>query len=232
MGKGVIYVMTTVVPGLIKIGKTGSSNFESRMYKLENDGYRNVTGLQRKFAIEVEDYDEKEKLLDSIFSKSQVFNSELFALDADVVIQLLSSFEGKQVFPKNVSKEDVFSSVTVEIQEKQEQNELSMLPDGTYRLESTVKGIQVSGTMVKSGGFLLVKRGSICAPTKEGYVHGLRKKANIVDNVLQEDVECKAVSAAGWIVLCRSNDGWKEWKDEKGRKIEVYRNRQKCCDDM
>ena len=76
MAKGVIYVMTTVVPGLIKIGKTGTANFESRMYSLERNGYFNVVGLKRKFAIEVDDYDEKEVLLDEIFSKSKVPNSE------------------------------------------------------------------------------------------------------------------------------------------------------------
>lgn len=48
--------MTTVVPGLIKIGKTGINNFESRMYHLERNGYSNVVGLKRNFAIEVEDY--------------------------------------------------------------------------------------------------------------------------------------------------------------------------------
>lgn len=68
MARGIIYVMTTVVPGLIKIGKTATENFESSMYHLERNGYSNVVGLQRKFAIEVEDYDEKEKLLDMIFS--------------------------------------------------------------------------------------------------------------------------------------------------------------------
>ena len=35
MAKGIIYVMTSVVPGLIKIGKTGSNNFDSRMIQLE-----------------------------------------------------------------------------------------------------------------------------------------------------------------------------------------------------
>lgn len=59
MSKGIIYIMTTAVPGLIKIGKTGSANFEKRMYDLEHDGYRNVTALKRSFAIEVDDYDEK-----------------------------------------------------------------------------------------------------------------------------------------------------------------------------
>lgn len=64
MAKGIIYVMTTVVPGLVKIGKTGLNNFEQRMYNLEKNGYSNVVGLKRAFAIEVDDYDEKEALLD------------------------------------------------------------------------------------------------------------------------------------------------------------------------
>ena len=59
MSKGIIYVMTTVVPGLIKIGKTGLNNFESRMYSLERNVFSNVVGLKRKFAIEMEDYYEK-----------------------------------------------------------------------------------------------------------------------------------------------------------------------------
>lgn len=55
MTRGVIYVMKTAVPGLIKIGKTGLDNYETRMYYLERNGYFNVTALKRKFAIEVED---------------------------------------------------------------------------------------------------------------------------------------------------------------------------------
>ena len=78
MAKGIIYVMTTVVPGLIKIGKTGTDNYESRMYQLERNGYFNVVGLKRKFAIEVEDYDEKEKLLDEIFGKSNYVTKNFF----------------------------------------------------------------------------------------------------------------------------------------------------------
>ena len=94
MNKGIIYLMTSVVPGLIKIGKTGSSNFEQRMYNLEHDGYRNVTGLKRSFAIEVDDYDDKEIMLHTIFEKSRVADTELFALDINIAMQLLSSFEG------------------------------------------------------------------------------------------------------------------------------------------
>ena len=69
MAKGIIYVMTTAVDGLIKIGKTGSDNYEQRMNILENNGYRNVTALKRIFAIEVDDYDAKETLLHTIFGE-------------------------------------------------------------------------------------------------------------------------------------------------------------------
>ena len=69
MARGIIYVMTTVVPGLIKIGKIDVKNFNNRMYGLELHGYANVKGLSREFAIELDDYDEKEKLLHEIFSK-------------------------------------------------------------------------------------------------------------------------------------------------------------------
>ena len=56
MAKGIIYLMTTVVSGLIKIGKTGNDQFENRMRFLESNGYANITGLKREFAIEVDGY--------------------------------------------------------------------------------------------------------------------------------------------------------------------------------
>ena len=109
MARGIIYIMTTAVPGLIKIGKTGSNNYEQRMYNLEHDGYRNVTALKRAFAIEVDEYDAKETLLHTIFEKSRVADTELFALDVNVAVQLLSSFEGNVVYPKTETKEELFT---------------------------------------------------------------------------------------------------------------------------
>lgn len=61
--------MTTAVSGLVKIGKTGNDNYRERMRFLEANGYYNVTGLKRFFAIELEDYGNKESLLHEIFSK-------------------------------------------------------------------------------------------------------------------------------------------------------------------
>ena len=112
MTKGVIYLMTTAVSGLVKIGKTGTSNYQERMRFLEANGYYNVAGLKRYFAIEVEDYDDKESLLHETFSKHQVGNSELFALDQDLIRQLLLSFEGNVIYPENVNKEKEFDEVS------------------------------------------------------------------------------------------------------------------------
>lgn len=117
MSKGIIYLMSSVVSGLIKIGST--QDFEGRMRKLESDGYKNVTGLKREFAIELKDYESKENLLHNIFSKSQVGDSELFTLDINLVIQLLSAFDGTIVYPINESKETIFINATDAVEEKQ-----------------------------------------------------------------------------------------------------------------
>lgn len=112
MNNGVVYVMTTAVSGLIKIGKAGAKNYQERMRFLEANGYYNVTGLKRFFAIELDDYDDKESLLHEIFSKHQVGSSELFALDQDLAMQLLLSFEGKVIYPEKISKEKEFDKVS------------------------------------------------------------------------------------------------------------------------
>jgi hypothetical protein len=223
MARGIIYVMTTVVPGLIKIGKTGTDNFESRMYSLERNGYFNVVGLKRTFAIEVDDYDEKESLLDEIFSKSKVPNSELFALDADLVIQLLSSFEGRQIYPKSVSKNEVFIAATAEHQMK---NDSGIVPDGEYYLSQTVKGFgKVSATMRVEGNNFTLLKGCTCAPPKPGKIPEALKNAHITNNVLVDDVTTTSPSTAAWVVVGHSINGWTSWKDRDGNFIDTYRKK-------
>ena len=104
--------MTTAVSGLIKIGQTGTANYQERMRFLEANGYYNVSCLKRFFAIELDDYTDKENLLKEIFNKHRVGDSELFALDYDLVRQLLLSFEGKVIYPKDVDKEKEFDEVS------------------------------------------------------------------------------------------------------------------------
>ncbi len=104
--------MTTAVSGLIKIGQTGTSNYRERMRNLEANGYYNVAGLKRFFAIELEDYTEKEALLHDIFNKHRVGESELFALDQELIRQLLLSFKGEIIYPENIDQEKEFDEVS------------------------------------------------------------------------------------------------------------------------
>ncbi len=113
MTKGIIYVMTTAVSGLVKIGKTNSiASYKERMRFLEGNGYSNVSGLKRSFAIELEDYDDKEKLLHEVFGRSRVGEGELFSLDEELVRQLLLSFDGMVIYPEHTDKEKEFDQVT------------------------------------------------------------------------------------------------------------------------
>lgn len=110
--RGNIYIMTTTVSGLIKIGQSTTNNFQERMRSLEANGYYNVVGLKRFFAIELEDFAEKETLLHDIFEKHRVGESELFALDQELVRQLLLSFEGKVIYPENINQAKEFDEVS------------------------------------------------------------------------------------------------------------------------
>lgn len=170
MPKGIIYLMSTAVPGLVKIGKSRTDCFEQRMYNLEHDGYRNVTALKREFAIEVEDYDDKEKMLHTIFEKSQLSDTELFALDKNIAIQLLSSFDGRVVFPKNESKEEIFEVAT-------DNGTSKRIPDGKYtfrRKKKSDNNKTVSATAEIKNGIWTLKRGSILGITEDV---GVSKKA-------------------------------------------------------
>ena len=134
MAKGIIYLMNTCVDGLVKIGRTGVDNFEQRMAILESNGYRRISVLTREFAIEVEDYEEKEKLLHELFSKSRVGNSELFSIDINLVKQLMSSLEGKVIYPKDEKKEEIFVQATEVVEVKK-----GIIPEGRYYLKTKVK---------------------------------------------------------------------------------------------
>ena len=152
MAKGIIYLMTTVVSGLIKIGKIGNDQFENRMRFLESNGYANITGLKREFAIEVDGYDNKEKLIHDIFSKSRIVGTELFALDIEIAKSLLASLDGKQIYPKDKSKKEVFKESTEEIKLKADGG---FIPDREYVLNRNIKGFgKVGGRLQLKTGYL------------------------------------------------------------------------------
>ncbi len=226
MAKGIIYVCSTVVDGLVKIGKTGSDNFEQRMNNLESNGYRNVTGIKRRFAIEVENYDDIEILLDDIFSKSRVGGTELFSLDINKVIQLLSSFRGKQIYPVNEKPSEVFKEATEAAQSN------SLLPDGTYIYtnKSKADGKVYKGILVCAHGLLVLKAGSTLAPLTSNGTNtwvSYRKSLGVGATVLKKDRDCTSVSIAANYVCGHEVNGWAAWKDKNGNLIDVYRQKAK-----
>ena len=224
MARGIIYIMETAVDGLIKIGKTGLDNFEQRMYQLERHGYCNVSKLERRFAIEVDNYSEKELLLKKLFSRSLVGDSELYSLDLQQAIQLLSSFEGKQIYPKDETKQEVFEQASEAV-------ESSCLLNGQYTLSSTVNvgehKEKVSGTLKVEGGRLTLLKGAVLASESRINLKGYQKARDDAPNsngVLLADIPCDSVSMAAAIVCGSNQNGWTKWKDKNGKFIDSYRN--------
>ena len=225
MSKGIIYIMTTAVPGLVKIGKTNTTNFKDRMYNLEHNGYRNVTALKREFAIEVEDFDQKEAMLHNIFEKSRVDNTELFALDVNLAIQLLSSFEGTIVYPISDKKSDIFAEAT-------EGSDNHLIPDGQYTFNRTRqkdgKSVNVVAC-VKDGEWTLCK-GSIVLPDvdRDSANKTIRLRAQLnMDSGghLLDDCPLGHVTPSCAASVCFGGyiNGWDEWKTRFGKPINVYR---------
>ena len=193
MAKGILYVTTTTISGLVKIGKT--TNFKERMRQLELDGYRGLL-CKRAYAIEVDDYDEKELLLDEIFSKSRVPNTELFALDLNLVVQLLSSMEGRTIYPEAESKSEVFI-------EAADGRQSSRIPDGVYT-------------------FMSSKYKANPSTISKGWIRVL-EDADIENGVLLSDIECSSPSMASSLILHHPSNGWEYWKNNEGQLIKVYR---------
>lgn len=82
MSKGIVYVARSEVEGLVKIGRT--QNLEKRKYDLEKTGYKCIH-CYIEFAIELDNYEEKENLLHSLFGHAQASKSEFFAADKELV---------------------------------------------------------------------------------------------------------------------------------------------------
>ena len=217
MSKGIIYVMTTAVPGLLKIGKTGSDQYKNRMYFLENNGYQNVTVLKKAFAIEVEDYDGKETLLHEIFEKSRVGDTELFALDKSLVIKLLSSFEGTQIYPEKETKQDSFEKAEINAQE-------GLVPDSLYYHKA--KDGDIIAAMSKTGDKYILKAKSVLAKDLSKISKGWASVAGTAkisaNGVLQKDLKCSSPSMAAALIAGGSRNGLEFWKTEDGKTMKSF----------
>lgn len=114
MSKGYVYIMTSTIEGLIKIGKTKEWTRRCQS-ELETDGYKNINGLKTYFVVECDNYDEIENIMHDIFRESRVSNIEAFAVDKDRAKRVLSKM-GNQVYP------EIISSKTTKITQKVPKN--------------------------------------------------------------------------------------------------------------
>ena len=100
MSKGFVYIMTTAVDGIIKIGR--SDNWTRRCQEqLEANGYKNMNGLKTYFIAKVDNQEEIESIMHDIFRESRVSNFEMFAVDKDRAKRVLSKM-GEQVYPDTI----------------------------------------------------------------------------------------------------------------------------------
>ena len=134
------------------------------------------------------------------------------ALTINIIIQLLSSFEGTMVYPKSEDKEDLFVKAT-------ENTSSHLIPDGTYvfdRLKKSDKARVIAKANVNNGCWCILKGARF--EIHEGV--GISQKARdfratlpiVSYGVLLDDVDLGmcTLSFAGSLVINQSCDGWIE----------------------
>ena len=221
MARGIVYVAKSEIDGLIKIGRT--QNLKKRMHELDTAGYYRQR-CEIVFAIEVDEYEDKEDLLHSIFGKSQVGDTEFFAEDIELVKQTMLAFDGKKVYPEEGSQEDMFKEVTEVINVKN-----GVIPEGLYYLDTKVQKTKerCSGILevTKERKLILQKGAVLGALTQKTPMAWMkvREGLKVEGNVLQEQLECSSPSMAAAIVCGHNKNGWMAWKNKDGKEIDIYR---------
>ena len=126
--------------------QVSEKQYKERMRQLEQNGYRHVSVLHIFYAKEVRDYDRKEALLHTIFSKSQVGQTELFATDESLVKELLEAFEGEQIFPATSTRKNIPRNKSQKVSKPKKANltfEMLEIPVGTELIYKENKSIVV-----------------------------------------------------------------------------------------
>lgn len=216
MARGVIYAMSTVVPGLVKLGRTEEDGFEDEMKRLEGNGYANIAGLRREHAILVDDAEDKMELLKEAFGSVRIPGTDLYAVDAGLVSRLLSSFRGKRIYPEEKARESA-----------------SCVPDGEYVLDRMVRrsGMQATARAIVRGGVFVIPEGTAIIPDDapsglSDTILAMRHDPECVDGaVTQKEIAFRSPSSAAMFVLGHSANGWAYWKTKDGEPIDVYRRK-------
>ena len=139
--------------------------------------------------------------------------------------QLLSSFEGRVIYPKSESKSEIFD-------EAYDNSKSKLIPNGIYyfrRFKKSDDKYVDAKVKIDKGVWTLLK-GSIIGIVEDVGVPNnvksfrLTMKFNDQGELLEDTNlgQCTP-SFAGVIVMNASCNGWVEWKNENGQPVDVYR---------
>ncbi len=105
-----------------------------------------------------------------------------------------------------------------------------IVPDGVYHMSRKLKNWgnkTAKGQMqVANGKYILLKGSDVCPNEGKGLFDAVRVKresANVIDNVLQEDIVFSSPTGPAVFVLGCSANGWTTWKDVNEEPIDKYR---------
>ena len=151
----------------------------------------------------------------TVMKESQIAVMEEFV---DNVKTLISALGYKVLEPLN-------KPVTFVDDKRREQD----LEDLNLHLERTIKGFgKVEADGVRTSEGFVVLQGSHIATEDDDTIPTVlkeqRRKASVVDGVLQEDVLFSSPSYAAMFVIGKSANGLTSWKDEDGRSLKEIEN--------
>lgn len=151
----------------------------------------------------------------TVMKESQIAVMEEFVDDVKILISALGY---KVLEPLN--KPVVYSNEEINTEETEELN---------LHLERTIKGIgKVEAEGIRTSEGFVVLHGSFIATVDDDTIPVVikekRRKASVIDGILQEDILLSSPSYAAMFVIGKSANGLTSWKDETGRSLKEIEN--------
>lgn len=142
MKKGILYILTNEsMPGLIKIGRT--TNIKQRLQSLDTTGV--PTPFKLHYAIEVENYEEREKLIHQGLSEHRIRqNREFFKFEPESARALLQAIGGKEVDLEYIGI--AIDSEGREVETEEYTNRLPQAPVSTFDMLKIAVGEELNFT--------------------------------------------------------------------------------------
>ena len=238
---GDIYILVNpAFPNLVKIGY--ANNVEKRVKSFNNNsGLPDPYHVYATYKVKKRLEDLKlHNLIDSLDSDLRhAKNREFYEMSPEKAYEILSAIAeingDTDLLVKNPLHDEFFEDETKAeaIEPKSvESRKKGVVPDGVYHMERYIKawGKTCKAQMRVEDGKYILLAGAICSPipgsggpSELNRFTKLRDKGVVVDNVLQEDIECSSPSFAAGFVRFGPTDGWLQWKTEDGQPIDIYR---------